>query len=38
MQEKIQKKFSLNEIIASEEVAISCLFQEENTCYRQSMC
>ena len=37
MQRKIQKKFLLSEIIASEIAAINCLYFEGNTCHRQSM-
>ena len=38
MQEKIEKKLLVFEIIASELVALNCLYEEENTCHRQSMC
>ena len=38
MQKKIRKVFFVSEIIASENVAINCLYEEENTCHRQSMC
>ena len=38
MQEKIEKKLFVFEIIASELVALNCLFSEENTCHQQSMC
>ena len=38
MKKKIQKKFLLFEIITSEFVALSCLYQEENTCHRHSVC
>ena len=34
---KIQKLFFVSEIIAAENIAINCPYQEENTCYRQSM-
>ena len=37
MQKKVEKKFFVSEIIASEDVAINCLCYEENTCHRQSM-
>ena len=37
MQKKIQKIFFVSEIIASENVAINCFYQEENTCHWQSM-
>ena len=37
MQKTILKKFFAFEIIASENVEITCLFQEENTCHRQSV-
>ena len=35
---KIQEKFLVSEIIASENVAINHLGEEENTYYRQSIC
>ena len=38
MKIKIEKKFFLFEIIPSEFVALNCLYQEENTCHRQSLC
>ena len=38
MQEKIEEKFFVFEIIASELVALNCLYLEENTCHQQSMC
>ena len=38
MKKKIEKKFSVLEIIASEFVALNCLYQEENTCHRHSVC
>ena len=38
MQEKIQKKIFVSEIIASEIVPLNCLYKEENTCHQQSMC
>ena len=37
MQKPILKKFFVFEIIASENVGITCLFQEENTCHWQSV-
>ena len=37
MLKKIQKMFFVFEKTASENVAINCLFEEENTCHRQSM-
>ena len=37
MQKKIQKKFLVSEIIASEMIALNCLYFEENTCHGQSM-
>ena len=38
MQQKIQKKLLIFQIIASELVALNCLFYEENTGHQQSMC
>ena len=38
MQQKIQKKFFLFETIASELVTLNCLYKEENTCNRHSVC
>ena len=38
MQQKIQKKFFLFETIASELVTLNCLYKEENTCHRHSVC
>ena len=38
MKKKIQKKFFVFEIITSEFVALNCLYQEENTCHRHSVC
>ena len=35
---KIEKKSFVYEIIESEEVAINCLYLEENTGHQQSMC
>ena len=37
MQEKINKKFLVSMIIASEMAAPSCLYYEGNTCHGQSM-
>ena len=37
MQRKIQKKFVVSEIIASEMAAINCLYYEGNTCHGKSM-
>ena len=37
MQKKIQKKFLVPEIIASEMAALNCLFYEGNTCHGKSM-
>ena len=37
MQEKIQKKRSVSEIISSEFFALTCLLSEENPSYQQSM-
>ena len=38
MQQKIQKKFFLFETIVSELVTLNCLYKEENTCHRHSVC
>ena len=38
MQKKISKKFLVSEIIASEMVAVNCLYYEGNTCHGKSMC
>ena len=38
MKKKIQKKFFVFEIITSELVALNCLYQEQNTCHRDSVC
>ena len=38
MKKKIEKYFVIFEIIASEFVALNCLYQEENTCHRHSVC
>ena len=37
MQKKIQKKFLVSQIIASEMAAVNCLCYEENTCHGKSM-
>ena len=37
MQKKIEKKFLVSEIIASEMVAVNCLYCEGNTCHGKSM-
>ena len=37
MQKKIQKKFLVSEIIATEMAAVNCLYYEGNTCYGKSM-
>ena len=37
-QQKIDKNLFVFEIIASELVALNCLYSEENTCHQQSMC
>ena len=37
MQEKIEKKRSVSEIIASEFFALNCLLSEENPSHQQSM-
>ena len=34
---KIEKKFFVSEIIASEITALNCLYYEGNTCYGKSM-
>ena len=38
MKKKIDKKSFVFEIITSEFVVLSCLYQEENTCHRHSVC
>ena len=38
MKKKIQKKFFVFEIITSEFVALNCLYQEQNTYHRHSVC
>ena len=35
---KIEKMFFVFEIIASELVALNCLYQGDNACHGQSMC
>ena len=37
MQKKIEKKFLVHEIIASEMAAVNCLYYEGNTCQGKSM-
>ena len=37
MQKKIEKKFLVSEIIASEMAAANCLYYEGNTCHGKSM-
>ena len=38
MKKENQKKFFVFEIITSEFVALNCLYQEQNTCHRDSVC
>ena len=38
MEKKKKKKLFVFEIIISEIVALNCLYQEENTCHRSSVC
>ena len=38
MQQKIQKKFFVSEIIASELVSLNCLYEEQDTFHWQPMC
>ena len=38
MKKEIEKKFLLFEIIPSEFVASNCLYQEENTWHRHTVC
>ena len=38
MQRKIEKKLLVFEIIACEWVALNCVYEEENTCQRHSLC
>ena len=37
MQKKIQQKFLVSQIIASEMAAVNCLYYEGNTCQGKSM-
>ena len=37
MQKRIQDKFVVSEIIASEMAAVNCLYYEGNTCHGKSM-
>ena len=37
MKKKIKEKFFVFEIIASDFVALTCLYQEENTCHHHSV-
>ena len=37
MEKKIQKKFLVSLIIASEMAAVNCLYYEGNTCHGKSM-
>ena len=37
MQKKIEKKFLVFEIIASQMAPVNCLYYEGNTCHGQSM-
>ena len=37
MQKKIEKKFLVSELIASEMAAVNCLYYEGNTCQGKSM-
>ena len=38
MTKKIKEEFFVLKIIASEFVTLDCLYQEENTCHRHSLC
>ena len=38
MQQKIQKRFFVSEIIASELVSLNCNYKEQNTFHRQPIC
>ena len=38
MKKKIERKFFVFEMLASEFVALNCLYQEENTSHRHSVC
>ena len=35
---KIEKKFLVSEILASEMAAVNCLYYQGNTCHGQSIC
>ena len=37
MGKKVQKIFIDSEVVASENAAINCFYQGQNTCYQQSM-
>ena len=37
MQKKIQEKFVVSEILASEMAAVNCLYYEGNACHNKSM-
>ena len=37
MQKKIEKKFLVSQIIASEIAAVNCLYYEGNACHNKSM-
>ena len=37
MQKKIEEKFLVSEILASEMAAVNCLYYEGNTCHDKSM-
>ena len=38
MKKEIEKKFFLFQIIPPDFVALYCLYQEENTCHRHTVC
>ena len=38
MQRENEKKSFISEKIVPELVALNCLYKEDNTCHRQSMC
>ena len=38
MRKKMKKKFFVFEILLAEYVALNCLYEEENTCNRHSVC
>ena len=38
MPQKIQKKFFVSEILASELLSLNCVFQEQDTCHGQPTC